>query len=109
MLYNKATQQIEQLTNGCVGLGMLDEIPVIKIGFINIDGPSKLICFTDGLVEYLSENKVEYATKSIENNISNTDTLEKNILEIIESHMNPGNDTSMVIFDDISILGFEFL
>jgi len=109
MLYNKATQQIEQLTNGCVGLGMLDEIPVIKIGSIKIDDPSKLICFTDGLVEYLSENKVEYATKSIENNISNSDTLEKNILEIIESHTNPGNDTSMVIFDDISILGFEFL
>ncbi len=108
LIYNKTTKQISQLTSGCVGLGMLDEIPVIKMGSVKIENPSKLICFTDGLVEYISENKVENATKSIELNISNDSSLKNNIEQIIETQTKSGNDSSMVVFDDISILGFEF-
>lgn len=108
MLYNKSTKQITQLTKGSVGLGMLDEIPVINTGDFYIDQPSKLICFTDGLVEYLSENKVEYGTKTIEDSLSNEMTIDENIQKIIESHTQQENG-SFVIFDDISILGFEFL
>jgi len=108
MLYNKFSKQINQLTSGCVGLGMLDEIPVMNVGSILINQPSKLICFTDGLVEFLNENKVEYGTKTIEDNISNQISLKDNIDLIVETH-GEGNSNNIVIFDDISILGFEFL
>ena len=109
LLYNRLSKQITQLTSGCVGLGMLDEIPVMNVGSILINQPSKLICFTDGLVEYLSENKVENGTKTIESDISNADSLVDNIDYIIETHGEQSENNNIVLFDDISILGFEFL
>ena len=109
MLYNRVTKQINQLTSGCVGLGMLDEIPVMNVGSLLINQPSKLICFTDGLVEFLSENKVEYGTKTIETNISNSVSLEDNIRLIVEAQTQDSGNNNIVLFDDISILGFEFL
>jgi len=109
LLYNKFSKQINQLTSGCVGLGMLDEIPVMNVGSILINQQSKLICFTDGLVEFLSENKVENGTKTIEEDISNNLSLEVNIDLIIETHGKQTENNNIVLFDDISILGFEFL
>ncbi|NVO08662.1 MAG: SpoIIE family protein phosphatase [Bacteroidales bacterium] len=109
LLYNKISKQINQLTSGCVGLGMLDEIPVMNVGSILIGQPSKLICFTDGLVEFLSENKIENGTKAIETNISNASSLEDNIKFIVEAQEQDSGNNNIVLFDDISILGFEFL
>jgi sigma-B regulation protein RsbU (phosphoserine phosphatase) len=109
LLYNKISKQNTQLTSGCVGLGMLDEIPIMNVGSILINQPSKLICFTDGLVEYLSENKVEYGTKTIEKNISNAASLDDNITLIVEAQEQDSGNNNIVLFDDISILGFEFL
>lgn len=109
LLYNKFSKQLNQLTSGCVGLGMLDEIPVMNVGSILINQPSKLICFTDGLVEFLSENRVENGTKTIEEDISNGLSLEENINLIIETHGKESENNNIVLFDDISILGFEFL
>jgi phosphoserine phosphatase RsbU/P len=109
LLYNKFAKQITQLTSGCVGLGMLDEIPVMNVGSILINQPSKLICFTDGLVEYLSENKIENGTKTIEADISNSASLSENIDYIVETHGEQSENSNIVLFDDISILGFEFL
>ncbi|MHC1703324.1 MAG: PP2C family protein-serine/threonine phosphatase [Tenuifilaceae bacterium] len=109
ILYNKISKQINQLTSGCVGLGMLDEIPVMNVGSILIAQPSKLICFTDGLVEFLTENKVEYGTKTIETNISNSASLEDNIVLIVEAQEQDSGNNNIVLFDDISILGFEFV
>lgn len=109
LLYNKYSKQLNQLTSGCVGLGMLDEIPIMNVGSILINQPSKLICFTDGLVEFLSDNRVENGTKTIEQDISNTLPLEENIAHIIETHSKQSENNNIVLFDDISILGLEFL
>ncbi len=109
LLYNKFSKQINQLTSGCVGLGMLDEIPIMNVGSILINQPSKLICFTDGLVEFLSDNKIEYGTKTIESDISNSLPLDENIAHIIETHSKQSENNNIVLFDDISILGLEFL
>ncbi len=109
LLYNKFSKQMNQLTSGCVGLGMLDEIPVMNVGSILINQPSKLICFTDGLVEFLSDNKIENGTKAIESDISNSLPLNENIAHIIETHSQQSENNNIVLFDDISILGLEFL
>ncbi|HQB77803.1 Stage II sporulation protein E [anaerobic digester metagenome] len=108
IMYNTKTKELTLLKSGCVGLGMLDEIPFMNIGNIQVQEPSKLICYTDGLVEYLNENKIEYGTKIIEENIANKDSIFQNIESIIETQTNSANGNSKVIFDDISILGFEF-
>lgn len=39
------------LTTGCIGLGMLPEIPRLKEGIFYLPHGSMLVCFTDGLVE----------------------------------------------------------
>lgn len=109
LLYNKFSKQINQLTSGCVGLGMLDEIPIMNVGSILISQPSKLICFTDGLVEFLSDNKIAYGTKTIESDISNSLSLDENIAHIIETRSKQSESNNIVLFDDISILGLEFL
>ncbi|MGE0077827.1 MAG: PP2C family protein-serine/threonine phosphatase [Bacteroidales bacterium] len=108
VIFNKTTKQLSFLTNGCVGLGMLDEIPVMNLGSIQINQPTKLICYTDGLVESMNNDKVEYNTKIIEDSIINNDSIVQDIKDIAEARgINGKNDSQ--IFDDISILGFEFL
>lgn len=39
------------LTTGCIGLGMLSEIPSLKEGIFYLPHGSLIVCFTDGLVE----------------------------------------------------------
>lgn len=106
ILYNKVNHQIVQLQSGCVGLGMLDEIPVMNLGSILISQPTKLICYTDGLVECLKGDSVEYNTKIIEDHINNDSPIAQNIEQIAKAR---GVDReNNQIFDDISILGFDF-
>jgi len=106
-LYETVSGQLHLLTSGCVGIGMLDEIPVIKKGNIPLTEKTKLLCYTDGLVELINENAVEYATKVLENEITNGESIANNMEAIIESHqILTGNQQ---IFDDITILGIEFL
>ncbi len=108
ILFSKNTRQTSFLTNGCVGLGMLDDIPVMNLGSIHITQPTKLICYTDGLVESIKNDKVEYNTRIVEDFIVNFDNITENIKKIAEARgVNSKEDSQ--IFDDISILGFEFL
>lgn len=106
MLYNKRNHQTTQLQSGCVGLGMLDEIPVMNLGSILINQPTKLICYTDGLVECVKGDTVEYNTEVIEKNISSDQTIEQDIQKIAIARGVTDEDSQ--IFDDISILGFDF-
>lgn len=108
ILYNMQTKGLSMLKSGCVGLGMLDEIPVLNIGSIRITEPSKLICYTDGLVEYTENDKVEYNTSIIESFISNPDSVSHNVEQIISTRTQQEKVKQIGIFDDISILAFEF-
>ncbi|HOP03504.1 MAG TPA: SpoIIE family protein phosphatase [Tenuifilaceae bacterium] len=108
ILYNKQTKQIEMLKNGCVGLGMLDEIPIMNMGSVRITQPSKLFCYTDGLVEFTENDKVEFNTSIIEDYIKNDNSIEQNVGEIINTRVREEREKKIGIFDDISILAFEF-
>ncbi len=59
-------EQVSQLKNGCVGLGMLSSIENINIGKTKLISGNKLVCFTDGLVEMENEDNEEYGTTRIE-------------------------------------------
>lgn len=108
LLYNTKIRENLMLKDGCVGLGMLDDIPHINVGSLYVSQHSKLLCYTDGLVEYTKDDKVEFDTKSIERAISNDLSLEENIESLIEDRFGKDGNKDSGIFDDISILGFEF-
>lgn len=107
ILFEQKKKQISMLREGCVGMGMLDDIPNIVMGSHLVDEPSKLLCYTDGLVELVDEDGVEFGTEKIEKYLSNARPIKKNIREIIDGQgILTGNQS---IFDDITILGIDFL
>jgi len=106
VFYSTDSKEIFMPETSCVGIGMLDEIPVIKKGVLKIQEHTKIICYTDGLSELPDENGEEIGTIVIEKYISNKRQVDENIEQIISSQKIPdGNDR---MFDDISILGVEF-
>lgn len=107
IIYSKKTHEFTFLNKGCVGIGMLDEIPLIRKGSVTIEEPTKLLCYTDGLTELIDGKKISFGTKEIEESLMNNHNIEANIQTIIEKQ--GIYEGSASIFDDISILGIEFL
>ncbi|MFO7657391.1 MAG: SpoIIE family protein phosphatase [Bacteroidales bacterium] len=106
ILYQKEKMRMENLSKGCVGIGMLDEIPMIRKGSITIEEPTKILCYTDGLTDLLDGKGVSTGTEEIEHSLKNPASIELNINEIINKQKI--NENNAAIFDDISILGVEF-
>jgi sigma-B regulation protein RsbU (phosphoserine phosphatase) len=104
-LYRKDLKELIYLDKGCVGIGMLDEIPVIRKGSITIEGPAKVFCYTDGLVELMDGKGVSFGTGEIEECLMNNAPIQENIDRIIEKQGILSGSAN--IFDDISILGLE--
>ena len=44
-------RKVFMLDKGCIGLGMLDEIPKINVGMIELSPNSTFVLYTDGLIE----------------------------------------------------------
>ena len=107
IMFQKGKKELSFLSKGCMGIGMIDEIPIIRKGSLTLEEPTKIICYTDGLVELSDGKQVTFDTKEIENCIMNDSGIEENIQAIIKNqHIFEG---STAIFDDISILGLEFM
>jgi len=106
LLYDLKSKKLTLLKSGCVGMGMLDELPFINMETLLVATRMKLFTYTDGLVELLEDENVEWGTKFIEDRISNEESIANNIAVIIkEQGIEEGN---VAIFDDISILGVDF-
>ena len=106
VLYDCMEKTSISLTNGCVGIGMLDEIPTIKKGVVTMKNKSKLLCYTDGLIELIDDKNITNASVQVEAHIANDEPIELNIQKIIEDQKISG--TNPCIFDDITMLGVEF-
>jgi len=102
-IFVRNSGKIIQLSSGCVGLGMIDEIPIINQGVLNIDEQSTLLCYTDGLVETIDGDRVVYNTSILEKNFSRNQNVQQ-IINTIAQVRESGAD----VFDYISILGFDF-
>lgn len=106
LLYDINNDEISYLTNGCVGLGMLDIIPAMKIGTLQISPNTKILCYTDGLVEVLNDtNGVDLETTLLVESVKNNQRIDLNIANII-TKQNFLTDSEN-IFDDISMLGLH--
>ncbi|GAO29396.1 serine phosphatase RsbU, regulator of sigma subunit [Geofilum rubicundum JCM 15548] len=106
LLFEPRKGHMLSLDKGCIGLGMLDVIPVIEVGKVFVSKDSKFLAFTDGLVELERGNKITSGLMSVEKIISNQKNMDQNIVEIrsfISKHVDMQS-----IFDDISVIGMEF-
>jgi sigma-B regulation protein RsbU (phosphoserine phosphatase) len=54
--------EVRFLTQGSIGLGILESIQSINKGLVSVEPGSTLVCYTDGLVELENEEKQEYGT-----------------------------------------------
>lgn len=106
ILYNYKTKETTQLKKGCIGLGMLDEIPMVLVGEIAIRDHSKLLCYTDGLVELEVADKIEVGMQLISNLFSNNKNLRDTFIDLTK-HIDLGKKNKAVV-DDISLFGIEF-
>ncbi|MFW5850752.1 MAG: PP2C family protein-serine/threonine phosphatase [Bacteroidota bacterium] len=107
LLLHKEKQSMVYLTNGCVGLGMFEEIPTIRVGTVHVNSGDKLVCYTDGLIEAENDTLSEFGTIPLEGAIS----IEGGIDESIH-YLNTSLDTFLdgnSLGDDITIIGLDFL
>lgn len=70
----------EDLSTGCIGLGMFEEIPKIEVGKTTIEPDSILICFTDGLVELENSEEEQFETDRLIKIVSENSHLKINDL-----------------------------
>ena len=97
------------LNKGCIGLGMLEEIPKIIISKIKLTEDTILICYTDGLVELENSNGVAFETDNLINVVENNlelsmKELEQKIFSKLEEFK--GN---MDLMDDTAVLSCKFI
>ncbi len=102
VLYDTVTGNVLHLKASCVGLGMLDEIPVVHKSELVIDNYSKIVCYTDGLSELKGDDGKDIGTGVIIRHISNTNPVAGNMREMITELGLPHDNPST--FDDVSII-----
>lgn len=107
VLYNTVTKEVRHIHASCVGIGMLDEIPLVKKSEILIKDNSKIVCYTDGLSELKGADGKDIGTGVIIEHISNTEPVEKNIREMISDLGLPDKNPST--FDDVSIIAADLI
>ena len=106
LLYDKVQGRISVLTEGSVGIGMVDKIPKIRIGKVIIKNSSKLLVFTDGITELAPHRNIATGMKKLSRLISNDLDIEETMKRIIKEFKLSKSNSH--IFDDITLLGFEF-
>ncbi|MFM7662504.1 MAG: PP2C family protein-serine/threonine phosphatase [Bacteroidota bacterium] len=62
-------KKILMLESGCTGLGMLDELPTVKVGNLKITPNSSLILYTDGIVELENEEGEQFGLERLIQNV----------------------------------------
>jgi sigma-B regulation protein RsbU (phosphoserine phosphatase) len=107
LLFDGRKSQLHMLDKGCIGLGMLDFIPNIEVGKVVVSKKSKLMAFTDGLVEINRNNQVESDMQELERVISSRGNINDD-LETIKARVGEMVKEGAV-FDDIALMAFEFL
>lgn len=58
-------RQVEALDQGCIGLGMLDELPFINVGEKELRPNTTMVLYTDGVVELENEREEFFGTERL--------------------------------------------
>ena len=107
-LLENGTNNIIELTDGSVGLGMLDEIPSISEGSVFIKPNSRLVCFTDGLVEIENDQMQEFGVERVigileKNPTADSEQINSRLITAVNHHRG-----EMPFMDDTAILTLRF-
>lgn len=97
-----------QLSTGCPGLGMLDEIPSIREGVVVVEPDSMITCYTDGVVELENVRSREFGESKLElilldNQEQPVKEVNQHIVDLLRSHKG-----HMPYVDDIALLTTRF-
>jgi len=92
------------LGEGCPGLGMLDSLPEVGVGQLSVEAGSKLVCFTDGLVEQENTDGEAYGEHRLQQLVesergSGCEVLNTSIIVDWEQHRgvaDPADDTALL-------------
>lgn len=109
LLYDTKHFSLSYLKTGCIGIGMLDEMPEISKGVIDLKPGkfgTKLLCYTDGLVELRGGEDIESCIQVIANFMSDNKRIDQTISTLIQA-LDIDKENSL-FFDDVSVLGVEF-
>jgi len=107
IFFDKKKQELSYLKEGCIGIGMMDQIQTIEEGSLHIENNAKLLCYTDGLIEMGIKDKVSHRLKTVENCFCNNKNIKETFEDLIlRMHIKKSNPS---IFDDITMLGLDFL
>ena len=106
LLLQKQSLNLQYLSSGCVGLGMLENIPQIFIGSVHIEPGDKLLCYTDGLTESENAQKKAFGTVPLEGAITVDGSID-DVVFYLRSELNKFIDATPLT-DDISIMGIDF-
>lgn len=107
ILFNKDTFSLEYLTAGCPGIGMMDDIPVITQGVLTLKGNSKILCFTDGVVEMEREGIPDYGQTVVENLVADNLPVRETINNLLTELNIQRSNTALL--DDVTLLGIDFI
>lgn len=103
-------EKIELLSEGTVGMGMLDELPFIQKGEIELVKDAILVMYTDGVVELENDQEEEFGHKGIaetlRKNASFIERMDEAVAHIIHAlDIHRGNRD---YFDDTALLCCRF-
>lgn len=97
-----------QLSVGCPGLGMLDELPTIHEGVVILEPGSLITCYTDGVVELENIREREFGESKLE--LILLDSSEKPVRQINDDivRLLRNHKGQMPYVDDIALLTTRF-
>lgn len=106
LMHDAKKNIVVPLDKGCIGLGMLDQIPTVETGSIHISPGSKLVAFTDGLIELDNGAEIDSSQDEIISIVQKPGHI-NDIIKEIETLMGKMINRESV-FDDITLLGIQF-
>ncbi len=107
MLYNKG--ELTELQEGCTLLGMFDELPFVNTGEVELDSDAVLLNYTDGLIDFQTENGEFFGLERLTNYFRENlhlkmEDFNQQLLNYIEDQKAADSTTS----DDITLLSCRF-
>ena len=110
ILYRIDSKRTKLLESACLAIGMLERLPYINIKKLTIMEHSLMLAYTDGMVELLSDTEeggIKSAFNVLLSAVQQTTNIDQVIHQVIDTQSL--NGSNQAIFDDITLLGIEFL
>ncbi|MGQ0828568.1 MAG: PP2C family protein-serine/threonine phosphatase [Bacteroidota bacterium] len=98
---------ISTLKIGCTGLGMFEEIPKIKEGIVNITPGTRIVCYTDGLVELENDNGEDFGIDALKDLIKSNPDLSMSDLNALIMGTIMNYKQSRPYIDDIALFSLK--